>query len=103
MPTRFCLVRHGETAWNAEGRLQGQIDIPLNAAGRAQAEATAARLAAHRFDALYSSDLSRALETAAPAATLLGLQTRPTPSLRERQFGGFQGLTHKRGAGALSI
>ncbi len=95
MPTRFCLVRHGETTWNAERRLQGQTDIPLNQVGRAQAKAAASRLATERFDALYSSDLSRALETAAPAAALLGLKTQPTETLRERFFGAFQSLTHE--------
>jgi probable phosphoglycerate mutase len=93
-PTRFCLVRHGETAWNAEGRLQGQTDIALNEAGRAQAQAAALRLATHSFDALYSSDLARTLETAAVAAALLRLEVRRTQSLRERCLGGFQGLTH---------
>jgi 2,3-bisphosphoglycerate-dependent phosphoglycerate mutase len=94
MPTRFCLVRHGETAWNAEGRVQGQIDIPLNDAGREQAKAAAARLATQRFDALYSSDLARAVETAGAAAALLGLEVERTASLRERFYGDFQGLTH---------
>jgi probable phosphoglycerate mutase len=93
-PTRFCLIRHGETAWNAEGRLQGHIDIPLNEAGRAQAQAAALRLATHSFDALYSSDLARTLETAAVAAALIGLEVRRTQSLRERCLGEFQGLTH---------
>ena len=94
MPTRFCLVRHGETAWNAQGRLQGQIDIPLNETGEAQSRAAAARLSAQRFDALYSSDLARTAQTAAAAAALLSLAVVHTPLLRERYFGGFQGLTH---------
>ena len=94
MPTRFCLVRHGETAWNAEGRLQGQTDVPLNEVGRAQAKAAASALAARGFDALYSSDLARTLETAAVAATTLGLDIERQPALRERFFGDFQGLTH---------
>ncbi len=94
MPTRFCLVRHGETAWNAEGRLQGQTDIPLNEAGRAQAKAVASTLAAQRFDALHSSDLARTIETAAVAGAALGLDIKRQPALRERFFGGFQGLTH---------
>jgi probable phosphoglycerate mutase len=94
MPTRFCLVRHGETPWNADGRVQGHIDIPLNDTGRAQARAAAARLATQCFHALYSSDLSRTVETAAVAAAQLRLDVEPTPSLRERCFGAFQGLTH---------
>ncbi|MBI4985531.1 MAG: histidine phosphatase family protein [Rhodocyclales bacterium] len=91
--TRFCIVRHGETDWNAEKRLQGQIDIPLNAAGRAQAAATAAGLAGRRFDALYSSDLARTWQTAEPIGAALGLPVRAAPALRERHFGKMQGLT----------
>jgi probable phosphoglycerate mutase len=56
---RLCVVRHGETAWNAEGRVQGQLDIPLSDAGRAQARSVARALAQGRFQALYSSDLGR--------------------------------------------
>jgi probable phosphoglycerate mutase len=93
MPTRFCLVRHGETAWNAETRLQGHIDVPLNDIGRAQAQSAALSLATQSFDALYSSDLSRTVETAAAAGALLRLEVRRTQSLRERRLGGFQGLT----------
>lgn len=60
-PTRFCIVRHGETDWNAEKRLQGQVDIGLNAAGQAQAQAIRAHLQkAPAFAAVYSSDLARA-------------------------------------------
>ncbi|PNG26162.1 histidine phosphatase family protein [Methylocella silvestris] len=94
MTTRFCLVRHGETDWNAEGRLQGQLDIGLNASGRAQAKAAATRLAACRFDAIFSSDLERAYDTAVPMGKALGLPVETTPALRERFFGAFQGLTH---------
>ena len=67
-PTRILLVRHGETAWNREQRIQGQIDIDLNAAGEAQARAVRAGLAGHCFAAAYSSDLQRAHDTARPAA-----------------------------------
>src|SRR5271166_5661038 len=94
MSTRFCLLRHGETDWNAAGRLQGQIDIPLNELGRAQARAAAERLAGQSFGALFSSDLARAMETATFAAERLGLGVEPTPALRERFLGAFQGLTH---------
>lgn len=92
--TRICLVRHGETDWNTEGRVQGHIDIPLNATGLAQARATAANLAAERFAALYASDLQRARQTAAEAAAILEMETRTDPSLRERHYGCFQGLTY---------
>jgi probable phosphoglycerate mutase len=91
--TRFCIVRHGETDWNAQRRIQGQIDIPLNAVGRAQAEAAAVSLAGCRFDAVYSSDLARAWHTAAPVAEALGLPLVPAPGLRERHYGRMQGLT----------
>lgn len=91
--TRLCLVRHGETDWNAQRRIQGQIDIPLNAAGRRQAQATAAGVAGAGFDAVYSSDLGRALETAAPIAAALGMALKRQPGLRERHYGRMQGLT----------
>lgn len=91
--TRLCLVRHGETDWNAQKRIQGQIDIPLNTAGRAQAQATAAGVADLRVDAVYSSDLGRALETAQPIAAALGLPLKQAAGLRERHYGRMQGLT----------
>ncbi|KON80872.2 histidine phosphatase family protein [Azoarcus sp. PA01] len=92
--TRLCLVRHGETAWNAERRLQGHLDVPLNEIGHAQAEATAARLAGHRFAAFYCSDLRRAQQTAAAAGRALGFEATLEPELRERHYGVFQGLTY---------
>ncbi|MGE5468269.1 MAG: histidine phosphatase family protein [Ignavibacteria bacterium] len=91
--TRLCIVRHGETDWNAVRRIQGQIDIPLNATGHAQAATTAAGLAGERFDAVYSSDLLRAWQTAEPIAAAHGLPPRPEPRLRERHYGRIQGLT----------
>ena len=93
METRFIVVRHGETEWNVQGRVQGHLDSPLTAAGREQAEAVARALAAERVHAIYSSDLGRTLDTAAPAARRLGLGVRMEPRLRERQLGLFQGLT----------
>ncbi|MDC7717656.1 histidine phosphatase family protein [Vogesella sp. DC21W] len=91
--TRFCLVRHGETDWNAERRLQGQLDIPLNAQGQHQARQLADTVAAagHRFDALYSSPLSRAYDTAVPLAHAVGLGVTTLPTLMERHFGAMQG------------
>ncbi len=93
---RICLVRHGETAWNTEHRLQGHIDIPLNDTGLSQAEATARTLARAglRFSALYSSDLQRASQTAAAIARVHALPTNHDARLRERHYGHFQGLTH---------
>lgn len=88
---KLCLIRHGETAWNAEGRLQGWTDIPLNATGRAQAAATGRALAGIRFDAVFSSPLQRALHT---AQAIVGSQPiRQEADLRERHFGQLQGLT----------
>ena len=92
-PTRFCLVRHGETDWNAEKRVQGQIDIDLNAAGEAQARALADGLRGHPFAAVYSSDLSRAWRTARIAVAGREIAVLPAPTLRERHFGVLQGLT----------
>jgi len=91
--TRFCLVRHGETDWNAERRLQGQLDIPLNQQGQQQASQLAAAIAqaGHRFDALYSSPLQRAFATAQPLASVLQLPVRTAPALMERHFGAMQG------------
>jgi len=92
--TRMCVVRHGETAWNAEHRVQGQLDVPLNAIGQAQARAAAKVLSQEKFDAIYSSDLSRARQTAAPAAELLSMQVAIDPALRERHYGIFERLTY---------
>jgi broad specificity phosphatase PhoE len=93
--TQLWLVRHGETDWNAAGRVQGHTDVPLNAAGVAQAQRLAARLAGQRFDAVISSDLSRALDTARiVAARLEGApQVRLDARWREQHLGAIQGLT----------
>ena len=92
--TQLCIVRHGETAWNAEHRVQGQLDVPLNAIGLAQAQAISRALAQEKFDVIYSSDLSRALQTAQPTAQILGLPVRQEKDLRERHYGIFQTLTY---------
>jgi len=94
MTTRLCIVRHGETAWNAEHRVQGQLDIPLNQLGLQQAEAVALALRGESFDAIYSSDLQRARQTAAPAAQMLSTAVRPDAGLRERHYGIFERLTY---------
>ncbi|HTP60474.1 MAG TPA: histidine phosphatase family protein [Burkholderiales bacterium] len=94
MNTRLCVVRHGETAWNAEHRVQGQLDVPLNAIGQAQAEATAKVLGEEKFSAIYSSDLARAQQTAQPAARLLAMSVALDRDLRERHYGIFERLTY---------
>ena len=91
---RLLIVRHGETAWNATGRFQGQTDTPLNDVGEAQAEAIADRLAAVELHAIYASDLRRAYDTAAVVAVPHGLDVRADRRLREVNFGAWQGLTY---------
>ena len=92
--TTLILIRHGETAWNAERRLQGHIDIALNEEGVRQAEALAGALAHEKIDAVVSSDLSRAASTADAVARLHGLPAAREPMLRERCYGGFEGLLY---------
>jgi probable phosphoglycerate mutase len=94
MTTQLCIVRHGETAWNAEHRVQGQLDVPLNAIGLTQAQAAAKVLGQEKFDVIYSSDLSRARQTAQPTAERLGMQVRIESDLRERHYGIFERLTY---------
>jgi probable phosphoglycerate mutase len=91
--TRILLVRHGETDWNASGRIQGHSDTPLNAAGRLQSQQAAQRLAREPIRALYSSDLARAFETATIIGAPLGLTVVTSPRLRERLYGAWEGLT----------
>jgi len=91
--TIIYLIRHGETAWNAEGRFQGQRNISLNATGHAQAAATSAALSHLPFTAIYTSDLARSAETAACLATPHGLSPIPDIRLREACFGAWEGLT----------
>jgi 2,3-bisphosphoglycerate-dependent phosphoglycerate mutase len=91
--TEFIVVRHGETAWNAEGRIQGHLDSPLNEEGLAQALLLGERLVREPFSQLYSSDLGRALQTAQPIADRSGRRVVPDARLRERNLGVFQGLT----------
>lgn len=91
MTTQVLFIRHGETDWNRLKRIQGHVDIPLSAHGVQQAEQLGARLAREgRLDAVYSSDLQRARQTAQPFADALGLEVRLSEGLRERFFGAFQ-------------
>ncbi|CZZ91994.1 phosphoglycerate mutase [Bordetella ansorpii] len=96
--TEFWFIRHGETAWNLERRLQGWQDTPLNPLGINQAALVADRLEAEAlqtpFAAIYSSDLQRAHDTALPASERLGLRVRTEPGLRERGFGVLEGLSY---------
>jgi broad specificity phosphatase PhoE len=91
--TTLLLVRHGETDWNAEGKLQGHTDRPLNDYGRRQARALAKRLAGEEIEAVYASDLSRARETAEILGAQLGLPVAVDPDLREKNWGNWEGLT----------
>lgn len=91
--TKLLLVRHGETDWNADGRLQGQTDRPLSDFGRKQARRLADELAAEGFEAIYSSDLARARETAEIIGARLGLPVELDSDLREKDWGTWEGLT----------
>jgi probable phosphoglycerate mutase len=89
--TRALLIRHGETEWNREARIQGQLDVPLNEAGRAQARRLAERLRDEGIEAAYSSDLARVYETAEIALAGSGLPIHRLVDLREISFGAWQG------------
>ncbi|MEN9844271.1 MAG: hypothetical protein RLZZ612_2100 [Pseudomonadota bacterium] len=91
--TRLVLLRHGETPWNTDTRIQGHTDIPLNTVGVWQAQRLSAALADQPLDAIYSSDLQRAWATAQAVAAPHGVQVRAEPLLRERCFGALEGLT----------
>ena len=93
--TKLCLIRHGETAWNVERRLQGHTNIPLNAKGALQARQMAQALKDIKlaFDILYTSDLKRAADTANAIVELFGVEAQVNSDLRERHFGALQGLS----------
>jgi probable phosphoglycerate mutase len=91
--TRLIAVRHGETAWNVDTRIQGQLDIGLNATGLWQAQRAGQALADERIGAIYASDLSRAWQTAEEIAKPHGLTVQAEPGLRERAFGRFEGMS----------
>lgn len=94
-PTRILAIRHGETAWNVDTRLQGHLDIPLNDVGHRQAEHLARALAEREVvDAIYASDLSRAFVTAQTVAQAMHKTVSAHLGLRERHFGSFQGRTY---------
>jgi uncharacterized phosphatase len=94
--TSLYLVRHGETDWNAERRIQGRTDIPLNDTGRAQARATGALLARRTWDGLFSSPLGRAAETATIIGGEIGMPLAGTiDAIAERNYGEAEGLDYE--------
>jgi broad specificity phosphatase PhoE len=91
--TRLLIVRHGETEWNTEGRIQGHTNSKLSSRGVRQAQALTKRLAPWKIDAIYSSDLTRAMETIAATAKGHKLSAQPRVELREKGFGEWEGQT----------
>jgi broad specificity phosphatase PhoE len=98
LTTHVILIRHGQSQGNAEGRFGGHTDTPLSSRGRKQAEATASALASETFNAIYASDLPRAIETAGPLARVVSAEIEPTEAFRERSVGVMEGLTFEEAA-----
>ncbi len=96
--THVLLIRHGQSQGNAQGRFGGHTDTPLSPRGRKQARITAQALASETFNAIYCSDLPRAIETASPLAKLAGIELQPTDAFRERSVGVMEGLTFEEAA-----
>lgn len=96
--THILLIRHGQSQGNVEGRFGGHTETPLSPRGHREARATAQALAAESFNAIYCSDLPRAIGTAQPLAALAGLRVQPTEALRERSVGVMEGLTFEEAA-----
>jgi probable phosphoglycerate mutase len=92
--TEILLIRHGETAWNVEKRLQGHLDIPLNAEGQRQANALGRSLLGEQIDVIIASDLLRARQTAQEIAAPRGMTVHFDAGLRERCYGAFEGMLH---------
>jgi probable phosphoglycerate mutase len=92
--TEILLIRHGETAWNAVRRLQGHLDIPLNAEGERQAAALGQALLGEPLDAIFASDLVRARQTAHAIASPRGMEVQIDAGLRERCYGAFEGMMY---------
>ena len=92
--TRIIAIRHGETAWNVDTRIQGHLDIALNEVGQWQARRVAQALADDTVDAVYASDLLRAWQTAQAIAEVAACPLTPHTGLRERGFGEFEGRTY---------
>ncbi len=96
--THVLLIRHGQSQGNAEGRFGGHTDTPLSARGLKEAQATAQALASEPFNAIYCSDLPRAIETASPLARLAGIELQTAEAFRERSVGVMEGLTFEEAA-----
>ena len=92
--TRLVLIRHGQTAWNKSGKYQGQSDVALSEEGLEQARCLAEHFPVEKLDAVYASDLSRAMVTAETVAQKFDLDVRPEPAFRELSFGKWEGLTY---------
>ncbi len=92
--THLYLIRHGQTEWNLAGRYQGQSDVPLSQKGIDQANSLARNFPAKALDAVYSSDLKRAVATAQAVADKFSLEVQRKPALRELSFGAWEGLTY---------
>jgi alpha-ribazole phosphatase len=93
---KLLLTRHGQTDWNIAGRYQGQSDVPLNQTGCQQAQALAKRLSVEKIDAIYSSDLSRAFDTAQAIANFHQLHINIDSRWRELSFGNWEGMNYKQ-------
>lgn len=94
MTTTLILIRHGETTWNREGRVQGHLDSPLTPEGQTQAAACAERLQSERIEQIVASDLQRVRHTAGILTSAMNLPTRYEPALRERNYGVGEGKTY---------
>lgn len=94
--SRFLLVRHGQTSWNKNNKYQGQTNIPLNDIGKEQAYHISKRLAKEKLNAVYSSDLDRAIETAHIIAKPHNLEVIPTEDMREINFGSWEGYNFEQ-------
>lgn len=103
MPLSLILVRHGETDWNREERIQGSSDVPLNAIGRWQAYRVGFHLRHLRAQAIYTSDLTRAKQTAQAIAEITGLPVHEDARLRERTMGDYEGQVFKDVAARLGV
>ena len=93
--TKVVFIRHGQTEWNVNGRYQGQSDVPLSPAGEEQARLLAAHFPVGHIDAVYASDLKRAMFTAQAVADKFGLPVQQEPAFRELCFGDWEGLTYE--------